>query len=124
MMSFSKICLILIALASAPLLLAAPKGRDSPRSYDLNTATCRVIDKMFTLTHPWAGYPIIYEPIRRGRLTVWTGLSSLPTSEFTCHGKLNATDTLVMEFDNYANKLEWTFYGKFKEPTNNLFKLR
>lgn len=65
-------------------------------------------------SRPWTEYPIVYEPITRGRLTIWSGVTTLPASEFLCQTNSNRTQgtSILLDFADYGDKLEWTFYGK------------
>lgn len=78
-----------------------------PESY-----TCRLLNSKFVDSQPWLEYPIVFAPIHRGRLTIWSGVSSLPASEFKCYSGKNGTGSILLDFSNYADKLEWTYYGK------------
>lgn len=74
---------------------------------------CRLLKAKFIESQPWIEYSIIYEPIVRGRLTIWSGVSTLPGGEFQCiPSSVNGTTLLTLNFAKFANKFEWTFFGK------------
>lgn len=84
-------------------------------THSIDATVCRFLGEKFVASYPGTSYPIIYEPINKGRLTIWTGVSTLPTSEFRCHGALNSTTNIALDFAHFVNKLDWTFYGKFTQ---------
>lgn len=74
--------------------------------------TCRLLNTKFVDSQPWLEYPIIFAPVTRGKLTIWSGTSTLPGSEFKCWAGKNGTGAILLDFANFADKLEWTYYGK------------
>lgn len=73
---------------------------------------CPLLESKNIATYPWTEYPLVYEPIVRGRLTVWAGISTAPTSEFRC--MQNSTSSNIrLNFANFADKYEWTYYGEY-----------
>ena len=75
---------------------------------------CQLIKEKFYLATPWASYSLLFEPITRGKLIVWTGTSSLPASEFKCLtlSRNQTAEQIRLNFGTFINKLEWTLFGK------------
>ena len=105
---------VYLKLSLVILLFMVVGFETHPTELGIEATACRLLSNKFFASNPWTSYPIVYEPINRGRLTIWTGVSTLPTSEFGCYAHQNVTNDIVMDFANFANKLEWTFYGKYR----------
>lgn len=80
---------------------------------DDDRTLCTMIESRHIATYPWTEYPLVYEPIVRGRLTVWAGLSTAPTCKLNCVQNASSFDHIQLELVNFADRYEWTFYGKF-----------
>lgn len=111
-------CLIRIwpQLQTCLMSLTTKSGRKIIGSrYRSEPFTCRLLNTNYITAESWLEYPIVFEPINRGRLTIWSGTSSLPGSGFKCYASKNGTGAILLDFANFADKLEWTYFGKCQQ---------
>lgn len=76
------------------------------------SSICKLLSNNIVALSPWTLYPMIFEPIKRGKITIWTGVTTIPTSEFRCFAPQGANHSVLIEFTDFANKLEWSFEGE------------
>lgn len=86
--------------------------KSDDNKYTQGAFICRLLGAKFIDSQPWAQYPIIYEPIMKGRLTIWSGVSTLPGGDFDC-SPINGTSSAILRFATIAEKFDWTFFGKW-----------
>lgn len=101
-----------LAILASLFITSVAFGSDiTERNLDSNV--CRLIKNKFYAANTLDIYSLIFDPIRKGKLVVWNGVSTLPTSEFSCNQATEVKkDEIIINFASFANKLEWTFFGE------------
>lgn len=111
--SIKIILFVLPVLASALVDQKADNENDLASQFNITKNTCRLLANKLLAASPWSEFPVVYEPITKGHLTIWSGVSSLPSSEFFCMANRTLSTKFTIEFANFANRLEWTYFSKY-----------